>query len=286
MITVIVIIVIIAALALVAVSTHNRMVRAKNLVEQSWNQIDVELNRRYDLVPNLVNTIKGATSYEKDTLEAVVSLRNQAALLAGAKADPAQRAQIEDQLSSQLRNLVTVTSEAYPDLRANAGFVQLQAELSGIESRIANARKYYNATVGDYNTMIESFPGSLMAGRGFPRAEYFQLPDQAIRQNPVVDFSGSAPMTPPTGGSPLPPFPGQAPAHPGAVTEGYAPYPGATTPGYTPAPGANPPALPAQTSAPLADPSGGAAAPAVPPASEPGYSQPDFSRPSGVPDSK
>ena len=204
LIIVIVLVVIVVGLGLGAIAAYNRMVQGRNLVEQSWNQIDVELNRRYDLIPNLVNTIKGATNYEQSTLAQVVGLRNQAAALAGSKANPAQRAQVEEQLSSQLQNLVAVTVEAYPDLKANSGFMQLQAELSEIESRIANARKYYNANVGAYNTLIQSFPNSLMAGMGhFTKADYFQIQDQAVRQAPVVDFgapgagAAAAPMQQP-----------------------------------------------------------------------------------------
>ncbi|MDR2974489.1 MAG: LemA family protein [Propionibacteriaceae bacterium] len=267
-IVLIIIVTVIVGAVLWVISAYNKMVAAHNLVEQSWNQIDVELNRRYDLIPNLVNTIKGATAHEQGTLEAVIALRNQAASMAGAHADPASRAKVEEQLSGQLRNLLSVSVEAYPDLKANANFMQLQNELSEIESRIANARKYYKATVGDYNTMIQSFPTSFLAGQRFTRAEYFQIPDQAIRQNPVVDFSSSAPMAPPTAGySPNQALPGQmgapmaapqAPfAQPGVASAPFAQP--AQTPGYTPAPDQT---LGAQ------------------------YAQPDFSQNSGIPDSK
>ncbi len=209
-IVLVVILLIIIALIAWVIASHNRMVRAKNLVEESWNQIDVELNRRYDLIPNLVNTIKGATNFEQSTLEAVVGLRNQAAALAGDKAHPAQRAQVEEQLSSQLQNLVAVTVEAYPTLKSNASFLQLQQQLGEIESRIANARKYYNANVGDYNTMIQTFPNSLIAGNKFLKADYFQIADPAMRQNPVVDFRSAAPASP----QPVPPA--ALPAEPSA----------------------------------------------------------------------
>jgi LemA protein len=215
-IIVILVVLVVVVLAVVGwvISAHNRLVRHRNLVEESWNQIDVELNRRYDLVPNLVNTIKGATSFERSTLESVVGLRNQAAALAGAKADPAQRAQIEQQLTSQLQNLVSVTVEAYPALQSNANFGHLQAELSQIESRIANARKYYNANVGNYNTAIQTFPNSLIAGAGhFAKADYFQIQDPLVRANPVVDFSGQ-PTTPALPQQMAAPF-AQPPATPG-----------------------------------------------------------------------
>ena len=256
---IVIILIIVVIAVLWGIGAYNRMVRARNLVEQSWNQIDVELNRRYDLIPNLVNTIKGATNYEKSTLESVVGLRNQAASLAGSHADPAQRSGVEDRLSAEIRNLITMTVEAYPDLKSNASFIQLQNELSEIESRIANARKYYNANVGAYNTAIESFPNSMLAGIGhFIKADYFQIQDPSVRQAPVVDFSGSA--------SGYTPAPGSVPS------QGYAPAP---TPGYTPAP---PAALPQQMNAPFAQP------PAPGPAGD--YQQPNFTQSSGVQDQR
>jgi LemA protein len=192
-ILVLIVVVVIGAI-LWGIGAYNRLVQGRNLVEQSWNQIDVELNRRYDLIPNLVATIQGATSHEKSTLESIVALRNQATALAGAKADPAQRAQVEAELSSQLQKLVSLTVESYPDLKANTNFMQLQNELSEIEARIANARKYYNANVGAYNTAIESFPNSIIAGFGhFTKADYFQVQDSAIRQAPTVNFGTPAP---------------------------------------------------------------------------------------------
>ncbi|MDR0489403.1 MAG: LemA family protein [Propionibacteriaceae bacterium] len=200
----IVILVLVVGVVLWVIGAYNRMVQGRNLVEESWNQIDVELNRRYDLIPNLVNTIKGATDHEKSTLESVIGLRNQATALAGSHADPAQRAAVEAQLTSQLQNLVSVTMEAYPDLKANASFIQLQKELSEIEARIANARKYYNANVGSYNTMIESFPNSLIAGGRFSKAQYFQIQDPGMRQAPTVDF-GTAPAAAPAETPALPP---------------------------------------------------------------------------------
>jgi len=245
----VIILVIIVIAVLWAISAYNSMVKARNLVEQSWNQIDVELNRRYDLIPNLVNTIKGATNYEKSTLEAVVGLRNQAAILASNKADPTQRAGVEDRLSAEVRNLVTMTVEAYPDLKSNASFIQLQNELSQIESRIANARKYYNANVGAYNTAIESFPNSMLTGIGhFIKADYFQIQDPSVRQNPVVDFGPSFSPTPPP------------------LSDGYVPAP---------------PSLPQQMSTPFAQPPAPAAD-----ASASDYSQPNFTQPSGIQDQK
>jgi len=217
-ITLIVIVVVVLILGGIVVSLYNRMVRGRNLVEQSWNQIDVELNRRYDLIPNLVNTIKAATSYEKSTLESVVGLREQATALASQKADPTHRAEVEDQLSRELQNLVTVTVEAYPQLQANAGFLDLQKELSDVESRIANARKYYNANVGNYNTLIESFPNSLLTGIGhFVRADYFQIQDPGVRATPVVNFDAAAPAAGPSASPAIAPVaPPPLPAQPAA----------------------------------------------------------------------
>ncbi|MCL2784882.1 MAG: LemA family protein [Propionibacteriaceae bacterium] len=197
LITLVVLILILVGLALWVIGIYNRMIQGRNLVEQSWNQIDVELNRRYDLIPNLVSTIKGATTHEQSTLESVVGLRNQAAALASSNADPALRADIEGQLTTQLRNLFSVTVESYPDLKANANFMQLQNELAQIETRIANSRKYYNANVGTFNTLIESFPNSIIAGAAhFTKADYFQIQEPAARQVPTVDFSTAAPAAP------------------------------------------------------------------------------------------
>lgn len=251
--TALIIIVILAVLIVLwIIGVYNRMVKAENQVESSWNQIDVELHRRYDLIPNLVNTIKGATSHEQDTLEGVIGLRNFAAGLAGSKADPAARAKAEEQLTSQLRSLVNVTIERYPELKANENFLKMQDDLKMIEDRLANARRYYNANVENFNTLIKSFPNSMIAGGRFTKATYFQIQDPELRSNPVVDFG-----TPSAAAAPA--------AAPAAVPEVAA----------APAP-AETPMIPTQVSDPFPE----------TPAPAGDYSQPDFSQPSGVKDDK
>jgi LemA protein len=175
---------------LYGIGAYNSLVRMRNLVEESWRQVDVELNRRYDLIPNLVETVKGYAKHESGTLEDVVRLRNQAAGMASG-APSEQRAGVEEQLTGAIRQLL-VTVEAYPDLKANTSFVELQRQLADTEDRIANGRRYYNANVRNYNTRIESFPTSVIAGFGkFQRATYFEVNDAQVRQAPKVSFDAT-----------------------------------------------------------------------------------------------
>ncbi len=175
---------------LYGIGGYNSLVRMRNLVEESWRQVDVELNRRYDLIPNLVETVKGYATHESGTLEDVVRLRNQAAGMASG-APSEQRAGVEEQLTGAIRQLM-VTVEAYPDLKANTSFVELQRQLADTEDRIANGRRYYNANVRNYNTRIESFPTNLIAGFGrFERATYFEVNDAQVRQAPKVSFDAT-----------------------------------------------------------------------------------------------
>lgn len=167
------------------ISSYNRLVRLRNRVEESWRQIDVELTRRHDLIPNLVETVKGYASHERGTLEEVMQARNQAA---APSASPAERAARENVLTGALRQLFAV-AEAYPDLKANVNFQQLSSSLEETENRLANARRYYNAIVRENNTTVESFPTNIIAGLfKFVRAEYFEA-DEPQRQVPEVDFS-------------------------------------------------------------------------------------------------
>ncbi len=173
------------------IAPYNSFVKLRNTIQESWRQVDVELNRRYELIPNLVETVRAAAAHERNTLEEVTRLRNQAVAMAtnsqGATPDP-QRAQIESQLSGAVHNLVAQV-EAYPELRTNANFLELQRELSDTEDRIANGRRYYNANVKAYNTKTESFPSNLVAGMfHFEKASYFQVDDPAVRQAPGVNF--------------------------------------------------------------------------------------------------
>ena len=194
MTTAIVVILIIIVLAVIfAIVSYNGLVRLRNQIQEAWRQVDVELNRRYDLVPNLVETVKGAAGYEASALENIIGLRNQARALASSDAPANARAGVEGQLGQALTSIVA-TAEAYPDLQANASFMQLSAQLSGTEDRIANSRRYYNALVGQYNTKTESFPSMLFASKfGFQKAGYFQVDDASVRGNVAVDFSSLHP---------------------------------------------------------------------------------------------
>jgi LemA protein len=174
-----------AALAVWAVSLYNRLVRLRNGGESAWSDIDVQLKRRWELIPNLVETVKGYAKHEQSTFEKVTAARSQAMQAQ----TPGEHAAAEGNLQSVLKSLFAV-AEAYPELRANENFLGLQRELSGLEEAIQNARRYYNAVVRDLNTAIESFPGNLLAGPfGFTKREYFELDTTAERAAPKVSFS-------------------------------------------------------------------------------------------------
>jgi LemA protein len=172
-IIVIVLIVLVVLIGLYVLVTYNGLVSLRNRIENAWAQIDVQLKRRYDLIPNLVETVKGYAAHEKETLERVITARN-----AGMSASGVQdQAQAENMLSGALKSLFAL-SEAYPDLKANTNFLQLQEELTGTEGRIAYARQFYNDTVYRYNTKIQSFPSNVLAGMfNFAEREYFQADD-------------------------------------------------------------------------------------------------------------
>lgn len=189
-ILIIVLVVIVMLIGFLGISPYNSLVKLRNTIQEAWRQVDVELNRRYDLIPNLVETVKGYATHEHNTLSDIISMRNQARQLDNGQGEPTQeRAAIESRLSGAVGNLL-VTAEAYPELKADAGFRQLSQQLSDTEDRIANSRRYYNAVVGDYNTKVESFPSNLVANMfHFEKAAYFQLDDPSMRQNPNVDFS-------------------------------------------------------------------------------------------------
>ncbi len=185
-IALILIIAIVLVLVLIAwvIGQYNSLVKLRNKIEGAWAQIDVQLKRRYDLIPNLVETVKGYASHEKETLEAVIQARNMAVSADG----PASQAKNENILTGALKSLFAV-SEAYPDLKANENFMQLQEELRGTEDRIAYARQYYNDSVLRYNTKIEVFPSSVIANSfNFTEREYFET-DEGSRENVQVDFN-------------------------------------------------------------------------------------------------
>ncbi|HEY8667062.1 MAG TPA: LemA family protein [Tepidisphaeraceae bacterium] len=179
-----------AALLLVAIGLplawYNKLVRLRQLIRESWGNVDVQLKRRYDLIPNLVNVVKGYAQHERDTLAAVVEARNRAA---GNNGAIASQAADEQQLVRATRQLFAV-AESYPDLKASQNFLELQRELVNTEDRIAAARRFYNANVRDYNIARSSFPTMLVAGFGdFPPQDFFEVEDSSIRNAPQVSFS-------------------------------------------------------------------------------------------------
>jgi LemA protein len=180
---VIVLVVVLLLLGLAVVVIYNRLVRLRNRAENSWAQVDVQLRRRYDLIPNLVETVKGYASHERETFEAVTEARTRAQQAQG----PAEQGQAEGLLGQALGRLFAV-AEAYPELQADENFRQLQEELAQTENRIAVSRQVYNDTVLTYNTAIQTVPGVFFAGPfGFSRKEFFEVEDEA-REAPRVAF--------------------------------------------------------------------------------------------------
>ncbi|MCE9592056.1 MAG: LemA family protein [Planctomycetes bacterium] len=175
----------VAAVAMLwVIATYNGLVRKRVMADNSWSQIDVQLKRRYDLIPNLVETVKGYAGHERGTLEAVIKAR-QTAIDAKSVTD---QAAAENMLSGTLRQLFAL-SESYPDLKANTNFLSLQEELSSTENKIGFARQYYNDVVGQYNTAIQVFPAALIAGMfHFDKRDYFTATAETERQAPAVKF--------------------------------------------------------------------------------------------------
>jgi LemA protein len=174
-IALIIIIAIVVLLAIVLIVMYNGLVKLRNKVENAWAQIDVQLKRRYDLIPNLVETVKGYAAHERETLEQVIQARN-AAMQAGT---PHEQAEAENVLSGALKSIFAL-SEAYPDLKANQNFLNLQEELTSSEDRIAYARQFYNDTVNRYNTKTQTFPTVVLAGMfNFGQREYFEAEGEA-----------------------------------------------------------------------------------------------------------
>jgi len=166
------------------IAAYNGLVRLRNQVKNAWSQIDVQLKRRYDLIPNLVETVKGYAAHEKGTLENVIKARQ-----AGIDAKTVgEQAQAENMITGALRQLFAL-SEAYPNLKANENFLALQEELASTENKIGFARQYYNENVQSFNTAQQVFPTNLVAGTfGFKPAEFFQLEEPAAREAPKVKF--------------------------------------------------------------------------------------------------
>jgi LemA protein len=196
----IIIVAIIVVLLLVVVAMFNKLVRLRNRAENAWAQVDVQLRKRYDLIPNLVETVKGYASHERETFEAVTNARVAAQQAQGVQ----QQAQAENMLTAAIGRLFAV-AEAYPQLRATENFQQLQAQLSDVESNIAVARQVYNDTVLSYDNALQTVPTNILAGIfNFNPREYFQTED-ATREVPRVDFGQSAPAAPATDAPPAPP---------------------------------------------------------------------------------
>jgi len=169
------------------IATYNGLVGLRNQVRNAWAQIDVQLKRRYDLIPNLVETVKGYAKHERETFEAVTNARNLAQ--AGASSDAAQRGKLEGGLSSALARLMVV-AEAYPDLKANKNFLSLQEELTSTENKIGFARQFYNDAVLRYNNKTQMFPSNIIAGMtGFRSEQFFEVTVAEEREAPKVSFN-------------------------------------------------------------------------------------------------
>ncbi len=184
LIALIVVIVLIVVAAAWLAGMYNGLVRLRNQLENAWAQIDVQLKRRHDLIPNLVETVKGYAAHERTTLENVTKARNLAVNAQGV----ADRAQAENMLTGALKSLFAV-AEAYPDLKANQNFLALQEELTSTENKVAFSRQFYNDSAQAYNTRIEVFPTNIVAGMfHFERREFFEVKDEAQREAPQVKF--------------------------------------------------------------------------------------------------
>jgi|SRR6185312_1586677 len=180
-----VIVLIAALIVLWVVSVYNGLVRRKNVVREAWSGIDVQLKRRADLIPNLVETVKGYASHERGTFDELTKLRSQTGTQ-----DIAERAQTEAAITAAIGKVMAV-AEAYPDLKASANFQQLQGNLNNIEDQLQLARRYYNGTVRDYNVAIQQFPSSIVASSGgFTAQPFFQIDNAADRDVPKVSFGG------------------------------------------------------------------------------------------------
>jgi LemA protein len=202
---------IVIVLVIIAVVLYNNLVSLRNRVDNAWSQIDVQLQRRNDLIPNLVETVKGYAAHERETFEAVVNARN----ASQSASSPHEQAEADNMLTGALRQLFAV-AEAYPDLKANQNFLQLQEELTATEDKVSYARQFYNDTVNKFNTGIQKFPAVLIAGpAGFTEREFYEA-EEGARAVPQVSFGDAAapaapaaapPATPPTAPPATPPVP-------------------------------------------------------------------------------
>ena len=184
MVIALIIIGVIVLLVIAGVVIYNGLIKSRNQVENAWAQIDVQLKRRLDLIPNLVETVKGYAAHERETLDAVITARNRAM---AAPSTPAAQGQADNLVTGALRQLFAL-SEAYPDLKANQNFLALQEELTATEGRVAYARQFYNDSVLTYNTKLDTFPSVVFARMmKFDKREYFEA-DEAARTVPTVEF--------------------------------------------------------------------------------------------------
>jgi LemA protein len=222
---------VVALVVILGIASYNRFVSGRQLIKDSWANIDTELRRRYDLIPNLVETVRGYAAHERGTFEEVTRAR---AAAVSATGSPAEQAAAEGPFVAALRQLLAV-AENYPDLKANQNFLALQSELSNTEDRLQTARRFYNANVREYNRRVQSFPSNVVAGSfGFKVEQFFEV-EESLRQagapqvsfapgSPSVSFgdpggSSSAPPGPPsTAGAPPPPPPPAAPSPPGGAS--------------------------------------------------------------------
>jgi LemA protein len=206
----IIIVVVVVLLALGLWAAYNALVKKRNRTQEAWSEIDVELKRRHDLIPNLVSTVQGYAAHEKGTFEAVTKARADA-VAAGATGDPAQIAPAENALSGALRSLFAV-AENYPQLRAVESFLQLQETLTATEDKIEYARRYYNTSARDYNIALQTFPRNMIAGPfGFTAVAFFAT-DEEERAVPEVSFPGTTGPAPASGPAPVPAAGGPPPA--------------------------------------------------------------------------
>lgn len=182
-----VILAILLILIIAIISMYNGLIRLKNRVEEAWSDIDVQLKRRYDLIPNLIETVKGYASHEKETLEKVIQARNSAMSIQSSP-DVEGRLKAENTLSSTLKSIFAL-SESYPDLKANQNFLELQKELSDTENKIQAARRFYNGNVRDFNIKLQVFPTNIIAKQlGFSARNFFEIEDVSQKENIKVSF--------------------------------------------------------------------------------------------------
>ena len=183
---IVILLIIVVALVAYLISAYNGLIRRRNQIENAWSQIDVQLKRRLDLIPNLVETVKGYAAHERDTFERVIEARNRAAANHGS---PEDQARDENNLVGSMKQLFAV-AEGYPDLKASRSFLALQEELTTTENRIQRARRFYNANVRDLANRVETFPSNLIAGMfGFEKREFFEIEDSSQREAPQIDLT-------------------------------------------------------------------------------------------------